>query len=418
MIGRRALLAGAPLAGALGRPFVARAAGSARIVVVGGSFGGTAVARALLAADPSLAITLLEREATISIGPGSNAVIADLRPIDSIRFNWQGIGGIVSRRGEAVAVDSVARRVMLRDGAVLAYDRLVLAPGVDIAWDALPGYSATAADILPHAWKGEAQTTLLRRQLAALPDGGTVVLSVAANPIRCPIAPYERASLIAFYLKARKPRAKLLVLDAKEHFSNQANFQAAWQVLYPGLLEWVGLPDGGRVVSVDAAARRFSTEFEDHVCDVGNVIPPQRAAAIAAAAGVADRTGWCPVDPGTFESRLIPGIHVIGDAIIGGAMPKAAYAAGEQARACAAAIVAALSGRTFVPLRLSNICYGLAAPGYGFSVRGAYLPNDGLLMEIDGTGISSPPDAPASTRAQEAEEGEAWFHAIAAASFV
>ena len=418
MIGRRALLAGIPLAVALGLPFVARAAGSARIVVVGGSFGGTAVARALLAADPSLAITLLEREASISTGPGSNAVIADLRPIDSIRFNWRGIGGIVSRPGEAVAVDPVARRVMLRDGGVLDYDRLVLAPGVDIAWDTLAGYGAAAADILPHAWKGEAQTALLRQHLAALPDGGTVVMSVPASPIRCPIAPYERASLIAGFLKARKPRAKLLVLDAKEHFSNQANFQAAWKALYPGLLEWVGLPDGGRVTSVDATARRFSTEFDDHVCDVGNVIPPQRAAAIAVAAGVADRTGWCPVDPATFESRLVPGIHVIGDAIIGGAMPKAAYAAGEQARACAAAIVAALSGRPFAPLRLTNICYGLAAPGYGFSVRGAYLPKDGLLTEIEGTGISSPPDASSTTRAKEAEEAEAWFHAITTASFV
>ena len=406
------------LAGGLALPFVARAAGVARVVIVGGSFGGIAVARLLHAADPALAITLVEREPVISTGPGSNAVIAGLRPIASIRFRWQGVGGIVSRPGEAVGVDPVARTLTLHDGAVLGYDRLVLAPGVDIAWDGLPGYDAAAAERMPHAWQGEAQTILLRRQLAAMADGGTVVMAIAANPIRCPIAPYERASLIAGFLKARKPRAKLLVLDAKEHFSNQANFQAAWDSLYPGLLEWVGLPDGGRVVAVDAGAKKFSTEFDDHRCDVGNVIPPQRAAAIAHAAGVADGTGWCPVDPATFGSRLVPDIHVIGDAIIGGAMPKAAFAAGEHARACAAAIIASLSGRAFAPLRLGNICYGLAAPDYGFSARGAYLPKDGVLAEIDGTGISSPPDAPAATRIKEAEDGDAWFRGITAGSFV
>jgi sulfide dehydrogenase [flavocytochrome c] flavoprotein subunit len=405
------------LAASLAAPFVARAAGSARVLVVGGGFGGAAAARALVAADPTLSVTLIEREATISTGPGSSAVVAGLREAASIRFTPGPIAGVVRRPGEAAAVDPTARRLRLKDGAALDYDRLILAPGVDIDWDGLPGYDRAAANIMPHAWTGEAQTILLRNKLAAMPDGGTVVMSIPANPIRCPIAPYERASLIAWFLKTQKPRSKLLVLDAKEHFSNQANFQAAWAALYPGLLEWVGLPDGGRVTKVEAGIGRFETEFDDHRSDVGNVIPPQRAGAIALAAGVADRTGWCPVDPATYESKLVPGIHVIGDAIIGGAMPKAAFAAGEHARACAAAIVASLRGGSFTPMRLENICYGLAAPGYGFSVRGAYLPNGPLLNEIEGSGKISPPDAPAEMRAREAEDADDWYRQITAASF-
>ena len=405
------------LAAGLAAPFVARAAGSARILVIGGGFGGAAAARALVAADPSMAVTLVEREAAISTGPGSSAVIAGLRDAASIRFPIAAIPGVARRSGEAIAVDPVARQVRLLDGGTLDYDRLILAPGVDIDWDGLPGYDRAAAEIMPHAWTGEAQTLLLRNKLAAMPDGGTVIMSIPANPIRCPIAPYERASLIAWYLKTHKPRSKLLVLDAKERFSNQANFQAAWAALYPGRLEWIGLADGGRVTKVNAAIGRFETEFDDHRADVGNVIPPQRAGAIAHAAGVADRTGWCPVDPATFESKLVAGIHVIGDAIIGGAMPKAAFAAGEQARACAAAIVASLRGTAFTPMRLENICYGLAAPGYGFSVRGAYLPNGALLNEIEGTGKTSPPDAPADLRAREAEDSDGWYRQITTATF-
>src|SRR5438552_5804725 len=169
---------------------------------------------------------------------------------------------------------------------------------------------------MPHAWKAGEQTILLRRQLETMADGGTVVISAPANPFRCPPGPYERASLIAFYLRTTKPRSKLIVLDAKDAFSKQRLFQAAWQQLYPGLLEWVSLSNGGKVTSVDAATRSLTTDFATYKADVANVIPPQRAGRIAEIAGVADRTGWCPIDPVTFESRLQRGIHVIGDAAI------------------------------------------------------------------------------------------------------
>jgi len=220
-----------------------------------------------------------------------------------------------------------ARAVIVATGARLNYDRLVLAPGIDIRWDALPGYTEAAAEVMPHAWKAGEQTLLLRRQLEAMDDGGTVVISAPANPFRYPPGPYERASLIAYYLKTRKPRSKLIILDAKDVFSKQRLFLNAWKELYPDLLEWVPLSKGGAVTEVDPETKTFVTDFDKHQASVGNVIPPQKAGRIAAVAGVADRTGWCPIDPTTFESKLVPNIHVLGDAAIAGAMPKSAFAA-------------------------------------------------------------------------------------------
>jgi hypothetical protein len=265
---------------------------------------------------------------------------------------------------------------------------------------------------MPHAWKAGAQTDLLRRQLEAMPDGGTVIISAPANPYRCPPGPYERASLIAYYLKTRKPKSKMLILDSKDAFSKQKLFEAGWKALYPGILERIAQSDGGAVTAVDTATRSFKTDFDDHRADVGNVIPPQRAGKIAAAAGVADRTGWCPVDPATFESRLVPGIHVIGDAAIAGAMPKSAFAANAQAKTCAQALVALLGGAQPAEPLLMNTCYSMLAPGNAVSVAGVYHPVNGVLTDIEGAGGPSPLDATPETRAQEAGYADAWFRTI------
>ena len=216
-----------------------------------------------------------------------------------------------------------------------AYDRLVLSPGVDLRFDALPGYDEAAAAKMPHAWKAGEQTLLLRRQLEAMDDGGLVVIAAPANPFRCPPGPYERASLIAHYLKTKKPRSKLLILDAKDTFSKQRLFQNAWKELYPGMIEWVSLSQGGKVNAVDPATNTLITDFGNHTAKVANVIPPQRAGRIADIAGATDNTGWCAIDPVTFESRSAPNIHVIGDACLAGAMPKSAFSANAQAKACA-----------------------------------------------------------------------------------
>ena len=242
-------------------------------------------------------------------------------------------------------------------------------------------------------------------------------MSAPGNPYRCPPGPYERASLIAYYLKTRKPRSKLLLLDAKDAFSKQRLFQTAWQQLYPDLLEWVSLSNGGKVTRVDPANNSFEKDFDTHKADVGNVIPPQRAGRIAGLAGVADRTGWCPIDPATFESRLQPGIHVVGDAAIAGAMPKSAFAANAQAKVCADAVAQLLNGATPGEPRLINTCYSVVAPGYGISVAGVYRPVNGQLTDVDGAGGVSPIDAPATQRAQEAEYANAWFRTITGETF-
>jgi sulfide dehydrogenase [flavocytochrome c] flavoprotein subunit len=420
--GRRAFLGlGAVAAGALAlRPVAALAQRApARVVVVGGGFAGASCARALRAADPGLAVTLVEPSATFTACPFSNAVIGGLRELSAQQFGYERLvaDGITLVRQAAAGVDPPARVVTLADGARLAYDRLVLAPGIDLRWGALPGYDEAAAAVMPHAWRAGEQTTLLRRQLEAMDDGGLVVISAPANPFRCPPGPYERASLIAHYLKTRKPKSKLLVLDAKDTFSKQRLFQAAWAELYPGLLEWVPLSKGGAVTSVDPSTRTLVTDFGRHKAAVANVIPPQRAARIAEAAGVADRTGWCPIDPVTFESRLQPGIHVIGDAAIAGAMPKSAFAANSQAKVCAAAVARLLGGGTPAPPKLINTCYSLVAPDYGISVAGVYQPAGGQLAEVAGAGGVSPAGAPRSARAAEAALAEAWFRTIAAEVF-
>ncbi len=385
-----------------------------RVVVVGGGFAGASCARALRKADPRIAVTLVEPNATFTACPFSNAVIAGLRELKAQQFTYEKVtaDGITLVRTSASAIDAQARSVTLADGTRLAYDRLVLAPGIDIRWDALPGYGESAAERMPHAWKAGEQTLLLRRQLEAMEDGGLVVIAAPPNPFRCPPGPYERASLIAHYLKMRKPRSKLIVLDAKDVFSKQRLFQNAWAELYPGLLEWVSLSKGGKVISVDAATNTLVTDFGRHQAAVVNVIPPQKAGSIADVAGVADRSGWCPIDPATFESKQQAGIHVIGDAAIAGAMPKSAFAANSQAKVCAEVVAALVTGRVPSAPKLINTCYSLVAPDYGITVAGVYRPADGQLADVPGAGGVSPMDAPRATRALEAQYAEAWFRTI------
>ena len=399
-------------AAVLPMPAIAQGAGG-RVVVVGGGFGGATCARFIRRIDPRIAVTLVEASPTFTACPFSNLVIVGLRDLKAQEFGYDKLAAdqVTVQISPATAIDSQSRNVTLGNGASLPYDRLVLSPGIDIRWDGLPGYTEAAAERMPHAWKAGEQTLLLRRQLEAMEDGGTVVISAPANPFRCPPGPYERASLIAYYLKTKKPKSKLIVLDAKDAFSKQGLFQAAWKALYPNL-EWVSLSSGGKVTSVDAGAMTLVTDFARHKADVANVIPPQKAGRIAEIAGAADRTGWCPIDPATFESKLQPNIHVIGDASIAGAMPKSAFTANAQAKVCAAAVAKLIGGGKPDDPRLINTCYSLVAPDYGISVAGVYRPADGQLKDVEGSGGVSPINAPASTRAAEATFANGWFSTI------
>ena len=414
-ISRRDLLTTAAAVASAALPIPAISQGSAgRVVVVGGGFAGTTCARFIRRIDPRITVTLVEGSPVFIACPLSNAVIAGLRDLQAQQFGLDKVAddGVVLARAPAIGIDAQARFVALTNNARVSYDRLVLAPGIDLRWDALPGYSEAASERMPHAWKAGEQTLLLRRQLEAMEDGGTVFISAPANPFRCPPGPYERASLIAYYLKTKKPKSKLILLDAKDAFSKQRLFQNAWKELYPGMLEWVPLSAGGKVTSVDAADMTLVTEFGKHKATVANVIPPQKAGRIAETAGAADRSGWCPVDPVTFESRQQPNIHVIGDAAIMGAMPKSAFAANAQAKVCAAAVAKLLGGSSPDQAKLINTCYSLVAPDYGISIAGVYQAADGQLKEVEGSGGVSPIDAPSTTRALEARLADGWFKTI------
>ena len=422
MATRRSVVGGiATAAASFAFPCPSFAKSSARVVVIGGGFGGTACARALRKADSKFQVTLVEPNRTFTACPFSNEVIAGLRDIEAQRFGYEKVAasGVTVVAQAATKVDPQARTVGLMDGTSLAYDRLVLSPGIDLRFDALEGYDEAAAKKMPHAWKAGEQTVLLRRQLEAMEDGGVVAIAVPATPYRCPPAPYERASLIAHYLKSKKPRSKILILDAKDTIPQQRLFEHAWKTFYSGMIERVALSDGGRVVSVEPSTNTLVTEFGNHDTQVANVIPPQKAGNIANLAGAADKTGWCPIDPATFASRLVPNIHVIGDAIIGGSVPKSASAAHGEGKACAAIVASLLSGKPAESPTFEGICYDTVAPGYAFFMSGSYHPRDDLFAEIPGSGFTSPINGHGldEVRKREADQAQAWFTKITVETF-
>lgn len=377
--------------------------------------------RACFASDllPSAKITLLEPNATYTACPFSNLVIGDTRAITDQNFSYEALrrSGIAVIAGRATAVDPVARTVTSGDGRTLTYDRLILSPGIDFRWNAIEGYDAAAADQMPHAWKAGSGTLRLRDQLVAMDDGGLVVMSVPAPPFRCPPGPYERASLIANYLKKHKPNSKLLILDSQDTFSKMPLFMEAWETHYPDHLEWRAASQDGRVIGVDPTTLTLSTDFEDIRANVANVIPPQKAEEIASRAGVVDATGWCPINAISFESALQPGIHVIGDATIAAPMPKSAFSANLQAKVCAIAVARLLSEMDAQSTVLANTCYSFIAPDEAVSIAGVYSNEGGKFTNIDGAGGLSPLGAGADVRKAEAAQADAWFAAITGEAF-
>jgi sulfide dehydrogenase [flavocytochrome c] flavoprotein subunit len=410
--------AAAAVSSVLSCPSYAQSA--ARIVVIGGGFAGASCARALRKIASRLRVTLVEPNRIFTACPFSNEVIAGLREIEAQQFGYEKIAadGVTVVAQAATKVDPQTRIVGLADGTSLPYDRLVLAPGIDMRFDALPGYDETSATKMPHAWKAGEQTVLLRRQLEAMEDGGVVVLAVPATPYRCPPAPYERASLIAHYLKAKKPRSKILILDAKDAIPQQRLFENAWKEFYPGMIERISLSQGGRVVSVEAATNTLVTDFGNYEAQVANVIPPQKAGRIATLAGAADNTGWCPIDPETFASKLVPNIHVIGDAVIGGAIPKSASAASAEGKACAGIVASLIAGTVPAAPTLESICYNTVMPGYAFSLSANYRSRDDGFAELVGSGFRSPINHLNGLRMEEeAVRAKSWFKTITVETF-
>ena len=392
---------------------------NSRLVVVGGGFAGATLARSVKRLSPEITVVLIEaRERYVSC-PMSNLVIAGRRSLAAQTFDYRGLeaAGVEVVRGMAVDVDATKQCVRLQGGVTMDYDRLVLAPGVMLNFDQLSGMSEQGAEKMPHAWQAGAQTTLLRRQIEAMPDDGLVVISVPAAPYRCPPGPYERASLIASYLKQNKPKAQILILDSNERFSKQALFQQGWKHLYGDRIRWQSASNDGRVIRVEPDAMRLHTDFATHTPDVANIIPPQQAGLIAHRAGVADVSGWCPVNSLSFESRLQPNIHVIGDAAIAAPMPKSAFAANAQAKVCAIALVRLFRGMQPQSTVLANTCYSYLEPNSAISISGAYRTQDGQFASIAAAAGASPLIPPEGLQAQEALHAADWFRAITQETF-
>ncbi|WP_340117611.1 NAD(P)/FAD-dependent oxidoreductase [Pelagibius sp. 7325] len=414
-IGRRRFntLLAAAAAAPFAAPYVAKAA-TAKVVVIGGGFGGATAAKYLRRFDSGLEVTLIEPNETFVTCPFSNTVIGGVNPIGRITHGYDGLRrhGVTVVQDLAAAIDAERKEVRLAGGSAVPYDRLIVSPGIDFKWGAIEGADESIVEKIPHAWKAGAQTTLLRRQLEAMPDGGVFVISPPDNPFRCPPGPGERISMVAHYFKTHKPKSKIIALDPKKSFSKQGLFKQGWEQLYPGMIDYRNLENDGRVVRVDADTMTLHTDFGEVAGDVVNFIPPQQAGRIAQESGLADNTRWCPVQPATFESALVPGIHVIGDATIAAPMPKSGFAASTQAKVAAAAIASVLNGQDPAAPKFVNTCYSLVAPDYGISVAGVYNVQDGKIVELEGAGGLSPGDADHSFRQREADYARGWYDSI------
>jgi sulfide dehydrogenase [flavocytochrome c] flavoprotein subunit len=419
-ITRRAFLKVAGTAGALsliGCTTAPSKGSKAKVVVIGGGYGGSTAAKYLKLFDPSLDVTLIEKRKTYFSCSGSNEVIAGWHDLDWLRRYREGLGtklGVNLIRAKAVEIDPQKRVVALKDGTEIPYDRLVLSPGVDMRFDAIEGYDLKTSKFIPHAWKAGKQTTLLLNQLKAMRNGGVVIITAPAGPYRCPPGPYERASLIASYLKQFKPRSKVILLDAKTQFSKQDLFLKGWQDLYPGMVEWRSSAKEGQIDHINPTKLIVATEFNTHRADVLNVIPPQKAGWLARKTELADTSGWCPVDLHSFESMQIPNIHVIGDACIATPMPKSAFSANSQAKICAAAIVDLLNGHLPGPPSLINHCYSFLDHDYAISVNGVYEYSVTERQLVATGGGETPMDA---DRVREAEFARSWRENMTADTF-
>lgn len=365
-----------------------------RVVIVGGGFAGATAAKHIrMWSENRIEVVLIERNPTFISCPMSNTVLGGSRTLSDLTQNYDALKrkyGIEMVRGEVTAIDSQKQTVTLADG-YLSYDRLIIAPGVDFMFDKIEGLNAKIAEeSIPHAWKAGPQTTLLRKQMESMKDGGVVAISIPKAPYRCPPGPYERACQVAYYLKHHKPKSKVLVLDANpEIVSKKGLFMAAWKELYPGIVEY---RPNAEVKQVNVASNTLKTEFDDVKGDVLNIIPPMKAGAVASMAGVVNVDNrWCGVDFLSYESKVQKNIHVIGDSV-SAALPKSGHLATSQAKICAAAIIEMMEGR--LPdsdPAIANTCYSMVSNKEAVHVAHVYRYNaeKKVMLPADGGGVSA-----------------------------
>ena len=368
-----------------------------KVVVVGGGFAGATAAKYVRKwSDGKIAVTLVERASAFVSCPLSNLVLGGSRQIADLTVAYDGLDkwGVRRATDEAMTIDPVARTLRLSSGTTLPYDRVILAPGIDFIWDAIPALaSREAQEKILHAWKAGAQTSALRRQLEAMPDGGVFVMHIPKAPYRCPPGPYERACQVAFYFSTRKPKSKVIILDANEDVQSEKElFTAAWSGRYKGYVEY--RPNSG-LVDVEVTTLTAKLDFEDVRADVLNVIPPQHAGRIARALGMANANGrFCQVDFLTYESTAQRNVHVLGDAIQSAElMPKSAHMANQHGKVCAAAVVALLTGGEVNPAPvIANACYSYIDDKEVAHIASVhrYEPAKQNMVVVTGSGGRSP----------------------------
>ncbi|EJW10464.1 Sulfide dehydrogenase flavoprotein chain precursor [Rhodovulum sp. PH10] len=408
---RGAGAAAASLAAGLAAPAIAQA--RPRVVVVGGGAGGATAAKYLLRHGADLDVVMIEANRIYVTPFTSNLYLGGLKPHAALEYGYDNLIGRGVRPIFATVseVDRAARRVWLADGTAVGYDRLVLSPGIDFVWDAVPGYSQAAAETMPHAWRGGAQVALLKRRLDAVPDGGTIVMLAPPNPYRCPPAPYERVCMMALSLQRRGVKnARIVILDAKDHFAMQPLFSDGWDRHYTGMVEWQPPEIHGGIKAVDPKAMTVTTDLETIKAALVNVIPPQVAGELGHAAGLTDASGFCPVDAGTMKSLIDPYVHVIGDAAIGGDFPKSGFAANNEAKNAAMVIRHELLGERLLPVRFTNHCWSTIAPDDAVKNGARYVPKDGTITMLDP--YTSQRDEPPELRAKQAREAVGWYRGM------
>jgi sulfide dehydrogenase [flavocytochrome c] flavoprotein subunit len=402
----RSLLATAALAGAW-RPAFAKSTG--RVVIVGAGYGGASVAHYLRIIAPTLEVLLIERNADFVSCPMSNLVLGGSLRIEDITLSYRGLEqlGVRVIHDEVVDVDIAKQRLRLASTPELAYDRLVVAPGIDFMLEQIPGLNnAEAQQRMPSAWRPGPEIALLRRQLEAMPDGGVFAINVPTIPFRCPPAPYERACQVARYFKQAKPKSKVIVLDANEEIvSKKSLFLKAWSDHYPGMIDY---RNNSEVQDVDIKEMAVKLDFDTVKADVVNLLPPMKAGAIAQRAGLITTNGrWCDVNWLTMESTAAPGVHVLGDATFAAPLlPKSGQIANQQAKVAAAAIAALMSGRE--PDRdptMQSICYSFVDDR-----NAVHIGSTHKYDAADKTMKVVPGSADLSTAASEAEgrDAKAW----------
>ena len=390
-----------------------------KLVVVGGGPGGGTVAHQVAKdAAGAIEVTLVEPQKSFTTCFFSNLYVGGFRDFKSITHSYDKVAkaGVTIAPEIATAIDRDKREVTLSGGKKLAYDRLVVAPGIDLKYDSVPGYSEAAAETMPHAWKAGAQTQLLVQRLNALKDGDLIVMVAPPNPYRCPPGPYERISMFAHVLKSKgHTRSKIVIIDPKPNFSKQALFMEGWERHYPGMIEWQDPKMHGGIKGVDPSTGEVKTDLETYQAALANIIPAQSAGRIARDAGLADQTGWCQIDPANMKSKMDTNVFVVGDACIPGDMPKSAFSANSQAKVAAMIIRSELANGRAFPARYTNTCWSLIAPDDNVKVGGAYEPGDGKLKAAT-TFISQKSEA-ADIRKQNYQESLDWYAGIVADVF-